>query len=125
MRDNFVALRRLLDHTRREDIVFYDTGRIDLTARVTKALGISPGDVVDIATDGIEYYLYVRHKAEDIIGRHEAKCYASRKGSHNMRLNSKRLCRAMLKHRTGKVPLRCGEVAEVPGIGTAITIITR
>lgn len=84
---------RLLDKTRRHDITFYRNGRILITARVVRMLGLSPGDSINIAiTDG-EYLLYALHNP---FGRHEAQCYPTKRGSHNFCANSARLTRAVL-----------------------------
>lgn len=88
----------ILGNTRKPDVSFYQNGRIDLTARIVKALGIEKGDVIDVAMDCGEYLLYVAHKGKDVAGAHEAQCYPSNiRKTHNYRCHSKRLCEAMMK----------------------------
>lgn len=91
-------MTNLIDSTRRPDISFYSSGRIDITARVSKILGIESGDVINVSTDGYEYLLYVQLKASAINGTHEAACRpTSKRNTHNFRAHSIRLCKAMLK----------------------------
>lgn len=84
-------MQSLLSTTRRPDITFYPNGRIDVTARIVKMLGIQSGDVIDIAKDGEEYYLYVKKKAVEAHGNHETALYPAVKRSNNMRCYSQRL----------------------------------
>ena len=84
-------------YSRKPDVSFYKNGRIDITARAARVIGIAPGDVLDVAYDGDEYYMFVRSKADECTGRHEAKCWPTKKGSHNYRAHSKRLCTAIMK----------------------------
>ena len=120
----------LLEDSRRPDITFHNDGRIDITARLVRKLGIGKGDVIDVKTDGIEYFLYVRHRAADLSGTHEAQCYPTNSGkSHNFRCYSARLCKALI----GKVAasakqlkLQAGSAIELPVIcKPAVPLITR
>lgn len=114
-----------LENTRRPDITFHSDGRIDITARVAKALSLHPGDVIDIAHDSSEYYLYVKH--HNTVGRHEAQCYATNHGKicNNLRAHSKRLCQAVLKvngnYLTARLPV--GEPFQHGSLGTVLPII--
>ena len=53
-------MQSILGNTRKADITFYASGRIDISARVAKHLQLSRGDVLDIMIDQDEFYLYVR-----------------------------------------------------------------
>lgn len=116
-----------LENTRRPDITFHSDGRIDITARVAKALSLHPGDVIDIAHDGSEYYLYVKHR--NAVGRHEAQCAATYKGRtcNNLRAHSRRLCQAVLKvngnYTTARLPV--GEPVQHNSLGTTLPVIIR
>ena len=105
-------MNTILGRTRRPDVTFYRNGKVDITSRVSRLLDIEAGDVIDIAADGIEYYLYVRHKRADIVGRHEGQVYATYRGRcRNYRCHSKRLCEAVLRVTNGNVArLPVGEV---------------
>ena len=82
--------------TRRPDITVNISGRIDITCRIAKMLNLNPGDVIDVCKSGVEYYLYVRHLAVDIVGRHEGQCYpTSRGGRGSYRTWSVRLAKAI------------------------------
>ena len=83
--------------TRRADVTFFQSGRIDITARVVKLLDLQPGDVIDIAVSGGEYLLYVRTKAAQVIGNHSGqvrttKKYSCSRYSLNFRAYNKQLC---------------------------------
>jgi len=119
----------ILGNTRRADITFCPRGNIDITARVTRLLGLQVGDVIDIYIDGNEFYLYVKHRAGTIAGRHEATLYpTSRSVKHcnNMRCHSKRLCQAMQQacNNPGTLRLPVGEPVDLRGT-TVLPIITR
>lgn len=104
-------MKDLLGRTRRPDITFHHNGKVDITSRVSRLLGIESGDVIDIATDGMEYYLFVKHKRADIIGRHEGQVYATYRGKcRNFRTYSKRLCEAMMSKKSMVARLPVGEV---------------
>ena len=84
-------------NSRRPDVSFFANGRIDITSRLARAIGLAAGDVIDMAYDGGEFYMFVRLKANACTGRHEAQCWPTKKGSHNFRAHSKRLCQAVMK----------------------------
>lgn len=91
-------MENLIDNTRRPDVSFYSSGRIDITAKVAKTLGLSDGDVINVATDGYEYLLYVQTKGENVVGAHTAQVHATNKGkTHNFRTHSRALCDAVFK----------------------------
>ena len=87
---------KLLEHNRRSDISFdRRRGIIRITAGVARALALRPGDAVNIAVSGGEYLLYAVHLA-DSIGRFEAQCWPTKRGSDNYCAYCVRLCRALL-----------------------------
>lgn len=116
-----------LNNTRKPDITFHSDGRIEITARVTKALSLHPGDVIDIAHDGSEYYLYVKH--HNAVGRHEAQCHATYKGKtcNSLRAHSKRLCQAVLdvNGNSNEARLPVGEPTDHSTLGTTLPIIIK
>ena len=125
-------MNHLLDNTRRHDITFNVSGRIEISARVTRALGLHPGDVIDVAIDevGRECYLYIKHRAEKLSGRHKAQCYRTGRGRtcNSLRAHSVELCRQMLDMRgysAIQARLPVGDLIEIPGIGKALPIIIR
>lgn len=86
----------ILPNSRRPDLTVNISGRIDITARVARLLNLQPGDVIDVSVSGPEYYLYVRHLASEIVGRHEGKCFATRPtGRGSLRTWSVRLAKAL------------------------------
>lgn len=118
---------KLLEHTRRPDISFSrKRGLIRITAKVARILALRPGDSINIAVSNGEYLLHAVHRVNNI-GRHEAQCYPTKKGSDNYCTYSVRLCRALLDSvgvKVDKVAYMVGE-AFVRGETTYIPIITQ
>ncbi len=86
----------LIPISRRPDITVNVTGRIDITCRIARLLDLHPGDVIDVCQSGPEYFIYLRHKAAEIRGRHEGQCFpTSRGGRGSYRTWSVRLARAI------------------------------
>ncbi len=115
-------------NSRRPDVSFHNTGRIDITARVARLLDICPGDVIDVACEGGEFYMFVSHKAAEVQGRHEGQCYPTKQHSHNFRAHSKRLCMEVLKlsHATSVARLPIGDTALLfDKTVTAVILIAR
>lgn len=76
-------MESILGNTRKADIVFYSSGRIDITSHIAKQLHLSRGDVLDIMSENGELYLYVRYRSPTG-GRHEACVFPSnRQGKHS------------------------------------------
>lgn len=124
------TMKTMLNNTRRHDITFNVDGRIEISARATRALGLHPGDVIDIAIDerSREVYLYIKHRAP--AGRHKAQCYRTGKGRtcNSLRAFSVDICRQVLDMRgysctQAKLPV--GDPITVDGINKALPIIIR
>lgn len=118
-------MKSLLGYSRRPDISFHRNGRIDITARVAHKLNLQAGDVIDVAFDRVEFYLYVRQKGTAIKGRHEAQCWPTKRGSHNFRAHSSRLCRNVLalSGATDVARLPIGELEQRNGLPAVILIV--
>ena len=121
-------MQSLLGNTRKPDVSFYRSGRIDITSNVAKILHLQSGDVIDVAKNEKDFFLYIKHKAKDIIGKHEAQCFGTNKGKecHNFRCYSARLCYAILTecHANECARLPIGEAGEFNG-QPIVPIITR
>lgn len=122
-------MKHLLENTRRHDIAFHANGRIEISAHVTRVLGILPGDVIDIAVDERtrEVYLYVKHRQP--AGRHKAQCYRTGKGRtcNSLRAYSVEICRQVLDIRGDKVrqvKLPVGDPVDLQG-AQALPLIIR
>lgn len=116
---------KLLEHTRRPDVSFSRNGTIRITARVARVLALRPGDSINIAVSNGEYLLHAIHLVNNI-GRHEAQCYPTKKGSRNYCAYSVRLCRSLLDSvgvTADKAAFMVGE-AFVRGNTTYVPIIT-
>lgn len=120
-------MKSLLGIVRRSDVIFRSDGHFDLTARVVRTLNLVAGDVVDVLSDGCEYYLYVAHRAAETHGRYEAQCFPSRHGGKHFRGSSSRLCKAMLNAcgSDTHAALTCGEAITDERGRTLLPIITR
>ncbi len=94
-------------NTRRHDITFHASGKIDISARIVRRLNLAPGDVIDIAAEGRELYLYVRLRAGKYAGRHSGSVWATAQGKGTFRTCSKTLAAYVLQ-KAGKMrKLRC------------------
>lgn len=118
----------LIAVTRHGDITFHSSGRIDLTAHVSRTLDIKPGDVLNIASHGtsfVELYLYVSRRVGDTVGRHSCTCRPAKSNGRYLRFFSKRLATLILNatHSVQRVSLRVGVSTIVPGLGPALPII--
>lgn len=125
-------MQSILGHTRKADITFHRNGRIDISAIVTKSLGLNAGDVLDICmSDYGEYYLVIAQKAINTNGNHRAKVFVTKKGrkhNRNMRTYCVKLCKAMLElHQTAneKVSFAVGSPVKDAVYGLVLPIITR
>ncbi len=119
---------KILGVTRRNDITFHRSGRIDLTAHVSKVLHLHAGDVINIAATGgpiVEHYLYVARRGSETTGRHCGVCRPAKRRGNYLRVFCKRLTDYALSTRSGasSVALRVGQAEEVSGLGTALPII--
>lgn len=117
---------KLLEHNRRPDISFSRKGTIRITARVARVLGLRPGDAINIAVSNGEYYLHAVHVTNDI-GRFEAQCWPTKKGSGNYCASCVRLCRSLLDSvgvKADRAAFMVGEKIERVGV-VYVPIITR
>lgn len=123
-------MESLLGRSRKHDVAFYSSGRIDINAYAARAIGLKAGDAIDIMDDGDDLLLYVRHRASDMVGKYEGQCYATNRFKficNSFRAHSVRLCRAMLA-RCGVeqvAKLQAGEARELGAWGTGLPLITR
>ena len=118
----------IIPTTRRGDVTFHPNGRIDLTAHVSKVLNLHPGDVVNIAEDDEhpdEHFLYVSRRCAQTTGRHSCTCRRVKAGNY-LRIFSKSLSNHILQqcHASNRLSLRVGAPTTLPGIGTALPLIT-
>lgn len=116
--------------SRRHGITFHPSGRIDICASLARTLRLDQGDVLDIIHYEGEYYLYVRHKAAELVGQHLAQCRPTKRGQRGsgMRLSCMALCRpflALAPTAGAKVSFPTGSPTKLEGIPTVIPIITR
>jgi hypothetical protein len=119
-------MQSILGNTRKADIVFHSSGRIDITARVAKSLGLQHGDVVDIMLNSGEWYLYIKYHAP-VYGRHEGMAYRSNARGNHFRVWSKALCNAILKEcqASDKVKLCVSDPVDLYIYGKALPIIIK
>lgn len=100
-------MKSILPNTRKHDISFHASGKIDISAHLARKLSLAPGDVIDIAQSNGEWYIYVKLRAGNYIGRHDGRVWATAYGKSTFRTWSKALAMAVL-HEAGAVGrLRC------------------
>lgn len=86
---------KILQHTRRPDIVFLRNGTIRISACASRLLSLCPGDSINIAVRDGEYLLHAIHNFGKL-GSHRAKCYRTKRGGDTFYANSVRLAKTML-----------------------------
>ncbi len=118
-------MNSLIKTSRKADITFSECGCIDITAGLARKLRLGHGDVINIANDTGEFYLYVQHRAP-LCGRYKAQCSPSNKRGGHYRAHSRQLCKTMLSimGQRGKVRCMTGETIDVEG-EPYVTIITK
>lgn len=124
-------MNSILRTTRKPDVTFYKSGRIDITARVAMLLRLAEGDIIDVATEKGEYFLYVKHRASEIVGKHEASVHPTNHGktrANNYRAYSKTLTSAIYnvsRCEDENARIAAGDCVQIEGIGAALPLITR
>lgn len=119
-------MRSLLEHSRRPDIVFCPSGRIDIGARAARQLRLRRGDVIDLAEEEGELYLYVRCR-RPAGGRYEATVFPTNRRGFHFRTYSRALCASVLAMcgTDGAARLSTGEPELDAAYGTMLPVITR
>ncbi len=102
-------MESILPSSRKPDISFHPSGKIDISARIARLLDISPGDIIDILLDADgELYLYVKLRAGTYTGHHQGRVNATaRSGKGTTRVWSRAIARAILAKAAVSGPLRC------------------
>jgi hypothetical protein len=124
-------MERVLQQTRCPDLTVSRRGVLGINARVTRMLRLEAGDVVDITVEGVECYLYVRHRGAETVGRHEATCKPTsrcKRHCRNMRVHSVALCRRLLAmcRQEDHARLMAGDLVYLDSLGgEAVPIVTR
>ena len=120
-------MKSILQNSRKHDMSFHASGRIDISAHVARRLSLAPGDVIDIVQESGELYLCVRLRAGSYAGRHDGKVYATaHREKGTFRTWSRALASAVLERVGDTAVFRCpcGDDFERDG-KTYITIIYR
>ena len=112
-------MKSLLTKTRLPDISFYKSGRIDITSRLAKVLGLKGGDLIDVSVEGREIYLHKRSE-EVKYGNHAAQCRSTHKHvrtCNNLRVYHKQLANIILSYAgvTDAAKLPVGEPVTING----------
>ncbi|MBD5173827.1 MAG: hypothetical protein HDT08_04230 [Bacteroidales bacterium] len=118
----------ILVNNRKPDVAFYKNGRIDICAKVAKQLNLEHGDIISLAQDNGEVYLFIANKhSETNSARCTGRCFPSRKHSLNFRSQSTALCKAILNlcNTPSAALLPAGTPVAIPSLGVAIPLITR
>lgn len=120
-----MSLKVLLKKQREHDLYFGKGGRIEIRASVSKTLGLSEGDAINICEDRDETYIFKHGVSSD--GRnYKAVCRKVNNGSRFFRVNCKELTNYILKKtKTDYAKLYVGDPVELNGIGRAVPIIIK
>ena len=100
-------MKSLLPNSRRHDISFHPSGRIDISAHIARRLSLRDGDVIDIAQENGEWYLHVKLRAGNYAGRHDGRVWTTSRGKGTFRTWSKALTNAVLAAAGSDSTLRC------------------
>lgn len=102
-------MKSILPNSRKHDISFHSSGKIDISAHIARSLSLAPGDVIDIVCESGELYLYVKLRAANYAGRHDGRVWATAhgKGNGTFRTWSKAMTTAVLKFAGASGLLRC------------------
>lgn len=105
-------MKSILTNSRKHDISFHASGKIDISAHIARKLSLAPGDVIDIVQSGSEWYLYVKLRAGTYAGRHEGHVWSTANGKGTFRTCSKAITTAVLTAAgvTGRLRCPCGSV---------------
>lgn len=106
-------MKSILSNSRKHDISFHASGRIDISAAVARRLSLAPGDVIDIVREGGELYLCVRLRSGSYDGRHDGRVWATNHGKGMFRTCSKALTDAVFRATGAVGRLRCPCGAEI------------
>lgn len=90
--------RPLVKPSRKVDIYFRKSGRIDITSRVVHAISIKEGDVINILQAESEYYLYIERHASDMrnsMARYNNAVHRTKRNDNMLRCQSKALTDAV------------------------------
>lgn len=119
-------MKSLLPNSRKHDISFHLSGKIDISAHIARSLSLAPGDVIDIAQESGEWYLYVKLRSGHYAGRHEGRVWATARGKGTFRTCSTAITHAVLAAAgvTGRLRCPCGTEIERNNV-KYITIIYR
>ena len=100
-------MKSILPNSRKHDISFHASGKIDISAHIARKLSLSTGDVIDIARENGEWYIYVKLRTGNYAGRHDGRVWATARGKGTFRTWSKALTNAVLTAAGADARLRC------------------
>ena len=100
-------MKSILPNSRKHDISFHASGKIDISAHIARKLSLCPGDVIDIAQENGEWYLYVKLRSGNYAGRHDGQVWATARGKGTFRTWSKTMTRTVLAAAGADTRLRC------------------
>ena len=125
-----MMIEKVLMKTKKADLTFFESGKINITAHVSRTLDLHAADAINIARvekGWTEYYLYVERRAGEMLGHHEGVCAVTHGHGRNLRVFNCRLSRYILGlcHTDGPLGLSIGTPEQVEGLGLAVPIILR
>lgn len=119
-------MKSVIPNSRKHDISFHASGKIDISAYIAGKLSLSPGDVIDVVLEDGELYLCVKLRHGEYAGRHEGRVRGTSHGKGTFRAHSRALAHAVLDVAGATDRLRCPCGAEfIRDNNKYITIIYR
>ncbi len=101
-------MKSILLNSRKHDISFHASGKIDISAHIARQLSLAPGDVIDFVHESGELYIYVKLRAGNYVGRHDGRVWATAHGKKGtFRTWSKAMVTAVLREAGVSGLLRC------------------
>lgn len=100
-------MKSILPNSRKHDISFHASGKINISAHIARKLSLAPGDVIDIVQEAGEWYLYVKLRSGAYAGRHDGRVWATSHGKGTFRTCSKAITNAVLTASGASGILRC------------------
>ena len=87
----------ILSFTRRSDLTFCRSGRIYISARVVRILGLNSGDSINITCQDGEFLIFAVSALKNPAGANVAACRPSNKKGMHFYCNCAKLAKAMLR----------------------------
>ncbi|MCM1451465.1 MAG: hypothetical protein NC102_04360 [Clostridium sp.] len=110
----------ILGKSRRADVTFHKSGRIDVSGFAASRIGLRHGDAVNVATVNGRYYMYIACKGERMLGSFNSVCRSTR--GHTLRAHNKALAQILIGDQGEKADYASGTLIYVKEYGRMLQI---